>query len=65
MAARHDKLKAQLEENETFTQLNNLLKKWQHYEKNNFVLREFIADKEVRDGDGGWRQMERKVPYGK
>lgn len=33
------------------SQLTNLLKKWQHYEKNNYVVRDFIANKEVGRGE--------------
>eukprot|EP00049_Salpingoeca_infusionum_P008594 m.142402 g.142402 ORF g.142402 m.142402 type:complete len:587 (-) comp14056_c1_seq1:215-1975(-) len=45
LAARCDKMKKQLSSDETFTQLGNLEKKWAHYEKNNFVVAEFIAAK--------------------
>lgn len=45
LAAQHEKLKAQMQKNETWTQLLNLEKKWQHYEKNNFVMRDIIASK--------------------
>ncbi|XP_074642572.1 intraflagellar transport protein 74 homolog [Tubulanus polymorphus] len=41
----YEALKASLHENETFTQLGNLEKKWQHLEQNNFVMKEFIATK--------------------
>ncbi|KAM8962173.1 intraflagellar transport protein 74 homolog [Pelodytes ibericus] len=41
----HDKLKTQLQENETHSQLTNLERKWQHHEQNNFVMIEFIAAK--------------------
>ncbi|KAM4708029.1 intraflagellar transport protein 74 homolog [Discoglossus pictus] len=40
-----EKLKAQLQENETHSQLTNLERKWQHHEQNNFVMKEFIATK--------------------
>ncbi|RVE59054.1 hypothetical protein OJAV_G00200430 [Oryzias javanicus] len=43
-------LKTKLQENETHTQLANLEKKWQHLEKNNFVMKEFIASK-TRESD--------------
>lgn len=39
--------KNQLQENETFTQLTNLEKKWAHLEQTNFTLREFIAQKKA------------------
>ncbi|KAK2194084.1 hypothetical protein NP493_2g01002 [Ridgeia piscesae] len=41
----YEKLKARLDDNETYAQLGNLEKKWQHHEQNNFVLKEFIATK--------------------
>uniref|UniRef100_A0A8C5LNI7 Intraflagellar transport 74 n=1 Tax=Leptobrachium leishanense TaxID=445787 RepID=A0A8C5LNI7_9ANUR len=40
-----EKLKTQVQENETHTQLTNLERKWQHHEQNNFVMKEFIATK--------------------
>lgn len=47
VTARLDQLKSQLADNETHTQLVNLEKKWQFVEKNNFVMRDFIATKEM------------------
>ncbi|XP_053321889.1 intraflagellar transport protein 74 homolog [Spea bombifrons] len=41
----YEKLKTQLQENETHSQLTNLERKWQHHEQNNFVMKEFIAAK--------------------
>ncbi|KAG8455119.1 hypothetical protein GDO86_001363 [Hymenochirus boettgeri] len=41
----YEKLKLQLQENETHSQLTNLERKWQHHEQNNFVMKEFIATK--------------------
>ncbi|KAK2494046.1 hypothetical protein MC885_009574, partial [Smutsia gigantea] len=41
----YETLKAQLQENETHSQLTNLERKWQHHEQNNFVMKEFIATK--------------------
>ncbi|XP_025110510.1 intraflagellar transport protein 74 homolog [Pomacea canaliculata] len=41
--ADYNSLKAQLMENETYTQLCNLEKKWQHHEQNNFSMKEFIS----------------------
>ncbi|KAK8749313.1 hypothetical protein OTU49_015793 [Cherax quadricarinatus] len=40
-------LKSQLHENETYTQLTNLEKKWAHLEQTNFTLREFIAQRKA------------------
>jgi len=37
--------KKKLEENETYSQLGNLERKWQHIEQNNFAMKEFIAQK--------------------
>eukprot|EP00730_Choanoeca_flexa_P019774 TRINITY_DN9671_c0_g1_i4.p1 TRINITY_DN9671_c0_g1~~TRINITY_DN9671_c0_g1_i4.p1 ORF type:complete len:587 (+),score=205.02 TRINITY_DN9671_c0_g1_i4:41-1801(+) len=45
LASTYDKLNAKLKESETFIQLGNLEKKWQHYEKNNFVMTDFIRSK--------------------
>ncbi|MBN3281909.1 IFT74 protein, partial [Polyodon spathula] len=45
--AEHEALKTQLQENETHAQLTNLERKWQHHEQNNFVMKEFIATKEM------------------
>ncbi|XP_042224625.1 intraflagellar transport protein 74 homolog [Homarus americanus] len=39
--------KNQLHENETYTQLTNLEKKWAHLEQTNFTLREFIAQRKA------------------
>lgn len=47
LAARYEKMKGKLAEDETHTQLTNLEKKWQHHEKSNFVMREFIAAKHM------------------
>ncbi|XP_037795044.1 intraflagellar transport protein 74 homolog [Penaeus monodon] len=38
-------LKKQLNENETYTQLTNLEKKWAHFEQSNFTLQEFVAQR--------------------
>ncbi|XP_068090725.1 intraflagellar transport protein 74 homolog [Hyperolius riggenbachi] len=43
--AENEKLKSQLQENETHSQLTNLERKWQQHEQNNFVMQEFIATK--------------------
>ncbi|KAG8595472.1 hypothetical protein GDO81_001527 [Engystomops pustulosus] len=41
----NEKLKTQLQDNETHSQLTNLERKWQQHEQNNFVMKEFIASK--------------------
>ncbi|XP_064626077.1 intraflagellar transport protein 74 homolog isoform X2 [Lineus longissimus] len=45
LTTQYEALKAQLSENETYTQLGNLERKWHHHEQNNFVMKEFIATK--------------------
>lgn len=45
LGSQYEALKTQLSENETYVQLSNLERKWQHSEQNNFVVREFIAGK--------------------
>ncbi|XP_055885868.1 intraflagellar transport protein 74 homolog [Biomphalaria glabrata] len=45
LTVRYEGLKAQLNENETYTQLMNLEKKWQHQEQNNFSMKEFISQR--------------------
>ncbi|XP_071952265.1 intraflagellar transport protein 74 homolog [Antedon mediterranea] len=47
LSSQYEALKAQLNENETFTQLGNMERKWQHHEQNNFVMKEFIANKSM------------------
>ncbi|XP_072778350.1 intraflagellar transport protein 74 homolog isoform X2 [Taeniopygia guttata] len=41
----YETLKKELQENETYSQLTNLERKWQHHEQNNFMMKEFIATK--------------------
>ncbi|XP_076440903.1 intraflagellar transport protein 74 homolog [Babylonia areolata] len=43
LTLKYEGLKSQLNENETYTQLSNLEKKWQHHEQNNFSMKEFIS----------------------
>lgn len=45
LTSQYEALKAQLSDNETFTQLGNLERKWQHHEQNNYVMKEYIASK--------------------
>ncbi|XP_033108162.1 intraflagellar transport protein 74 homolog isoform X2 [Anneissia japonica] len=45
LSSQYEALKAQLSENETYAQLGNMERKWQHHEQNNFVMKEFIANK--------------------
>ncbi|XP_013879137.1 intraflagellar transport protein 74 homolog [Austrofundulus limnaeus] len=41
----YEALKTRLQENETYAQLANLERKWQHLEQNIFVMKEFISSK--------------------
>ncbi|XP_062501176.1 intraflagellar transport protein 74 homolog [Corticium candelabrum] len=45
LSSQADTARVQLEDNETHSQLLNLERKWQHHEQNNFMMREYIADK--------------------
>ncbi|XP_022087754.1 intraflagellar transport protein 74 homolog [Acanthaster planci] len=47
LSAHYEATKTQLNENETYAQLGNLERKWQHHEQNNFVMKEFIAAKSM------------------
>lgn len=58
MSQQYEGLKTQLNENETFAQLQNLERKWQHHEQNNFVMKEFIAAKTM---ESDFRPMARRV----
>lgn len=44
--AEYEKLKNDLQENETYIQLSNMEKKWQLLAKNNFAMRDYIASRE-------------------
>eukprot|EP00055_Hartaetosiga_balthica_P002307 m.3536 g.3536 ORF g.3536 m.3536 type:complete len:585 (-) comp2083_c0_seq1:788-2542(-) len=46
LASRHEKLVGKLNAHETHNQISNLEKKWQHYEKNNFNVKDFVLAKE-------------------
>ncbi|RUS78399.1 hypothetical protein EGW08_013847 [Elysia chlorotica] len=45
LTVRYEGLKSQLNENETYSQLMNLERKWQHHEQNNFSMKEFISQR--------------------
>lgn len=47
MTLQYERLKAQLDENETHAQLVNQERKWQHLEQNNFALSEYIKSKSL------------------
>ncbi|NXQ25158.1 IFT74 protein, partial [Alaudala cheleensis] len=46
----YETLKKELQENEIHSQLTNLERKWQYLEQNNFMMKEFIAEK-TRESD--------------
>ncbi|XP_065069175.1 intraflagellar transport protein 74 homolog [Rhopilema esculentum] len=52
LSSQYDAMKAQLQENETFIQLGNLERKWQHLEQNNFAMKEYIAQKKAESDYG-------------
>ncbi|XP_065828697.1 intraflagellar transport protein 74 homolog [Oscarella lobularis] len=58
LSSQLDTAKAQLEENETYTQLTNLERKWQHHEQNNFAVKEFIAQKTA---EGDYKPVKKNV----
>jgi len=45
LSQKYDEMKKTMEDNETYAQLGNLERKWQHLEQNNFAMREFINQK--------------------
>jgi len=47
LSSLYDATRSKLLENETYSQLGNLERKWQHHEQNNFVMKEFIASKSM------------------
>lgn len=47
MTSEYERLRAQLEENETHAQLVNQERKWQHLEQNNFAVSEYIKSKSL------------------
>ncbi|XP_073259042.1 intraflagellar transport protein 74 homolog [Porites lutea] len=54
----YDATRSKLMENETHSQLGNLERKWQHHEQNNFVMKEFIAQKSM---ESDYRPMKQNV----
>lgn len=58
LSSKYESQKAQLNENETFTQLGNLEKKWQHHEQNNFVAKDFIS---ARTMECDYRPISKRV----
>ncbi|XP_022235206.1 ER membrane protein complex subunit 8-like isoform X1 [Limulus polyphemus] len=58
--SQYEELKSKLNENETFTQLNNLERRWQHQEQNNFAMKEFIATKKA---ETDFRPTQKVVEY--
>lgn len=45
LTSKYEGMKTSIEDNETYMQLGNLERKWQHHEQNNFVMKDFIAAK--------------------
>ena len=58
LAQEYDTAKAQLEENDTFSQLRNLEKKCEHHELNNFAMKDFIA---ARQSEGNYKLIAQDV----
>ncbi|GFN79127.1 intraflagellar transport protein 74 homolog [Plakobranchus ocellatus] len=58
LTVRYEGLKSQLNENETYSQLMNLEKKWQHHEQNNFSMKEFISQRTM---DCDFSKMSKQV----
>lgn len=58
LTSKYEGMKTSLEDNETFMQLGNLERKWQHHEQNNFVMKEFIAAKTM---ECDYRPLNRRV----
>ncbi|XP_041475189.1 intraflagellar transport protein 74 homolog [Lytechinus variegatus] len=58
LSSQYEALKSQLNDNETHSQLGNLERKWQHYEQNNYVMKEFIAAKSM---ESDYRPLVAKV----
>ena len=54
----YDSTKAQLTGSDTHTQLGNLIRKWQHLEQNNFVVKEYIAN---RSAEGSYKETSQVV----
>ncbi|XP_031458216.1 intraflagellar transport protein 74 homolog isoform X1 [Phasianus colchicus] len=59
--AEYETLKRELQENETYSQLMNLERKWQHLEQNNFMMKEFIATKSQESNYQPVRKNVRKL----
>ncbi|XP_052098080.1 intraflagellar transport protein 74 homolog [Mytilus californianus] len=58
LTSKYEGMKTSLEDNETYMQLGNLERKWQHHEQNNFVMKEFIAAKTM---ECDFRPINRRV----
>ncbi|XP_074611284.1 intraflagellar transport protein 74 homolog isoform X2 [Acropora palmata] len=56
LSAVYDASRSKLIENETHSQLGNLERKWCHLEQNNFVMKEFIAQKSLESDYDGLKQ---------
>lgn len=61
LSTKYEAMKTSLEDNETYAQLGNLERKWQHLEQNNFAMKEYISQKSsessylpIKDSVGIW-----------
>ncbi|CAI8024864.1 Intraflagellar transport protein 74 homolog [Geodia barretti] len=54
----YKRAKATLESNDTYIQLGNLERKWQHHEQNNFAMKEYIA---MRQAEGSYHDLSNEV----
>ncbi|XP_057299640.1 intraflagellar transport protein 74 homolog [Hydractinia symbiolongicarpus] len=52
----YEEKKSKLEQNETYVQLGNLERKWQHLEQNNFAIKDYIAQKSAESNFGGMKE---------
>lgn len=58
LTKRFEDAKTSLSDNDTFSQLGNLERKWQHHEQNNFVMREYIT---ARQAEANFQQVSLEV----
>lgn len=52
----YEEKKSKLDQNETYVQLGNLERKWQHLEQNNFAIKDYIAQKSAESSFGGMKE---------
>lgn len=58
LTTEYEEAKATLESNDTYIQLGNLERKWQHHEQNNFAMKEYIA---TRQAEGSYKDISNDV----